>query len=491
MQNTLKYDVVIVGAGNAALCAALAAKDQGAKVLIIEKAPQSHQGGNCPYTGGGFRFVHDGLNDLLTLMTVNNNKYSNLNMSPYTNNEFKNHMLEVTKGNTDKNLMETIVAESRPTINWMTSKGVKWELPSSRISSSINAPSTIPNSVGLSAYESGPGLIKMLTKSVNQNAITILYETEMTDLVQNKQKEIHAIVCKDSNGIHKINTKAVVLACGGFEANPEMREKHLGKGWENAKVRGSKFNTGDGHKLAIQLGAQPTGQWSGCHATPIDINAPATGDQGITERMPRRSYPLGITVNIHSERFIDEGEGFAEQTFVKMGSQILSQDKSIAFQIFDSKSFNLLEPRYNNSKPTISQNLNELAIKLKIPASKFIKTMIEFNKSASNRNYSPKKLDGISTNDLKIPKSNWGIKIDTPPFYAYCVTGGITYTYGGPKIDTKARVLDQNNEPIIGLYAAGEIVGGILFHNSLRGAGLMHGSVFGKIAGTNAAILSK
>ncbi|MBN18132.1 MAG: tricarballylate dehydrogenase [Chloroflexi bacterium] len=491
MQNTLKYDVVIVGAGNAALCAALAAKDQGAKVLIIEKAPQSHQGGNCPYTGGGFRFVHDGLNDLLTLMTVNNNKYSNLNMSPYTNNEFKNHMLEVTKGNTDKNLMETIVAESRPTINWMTSKGVKWELPSSRISSSINAPSTIPNSVGLSAYESGPGLIKMLTKSVNQNAITILYETEMTDLVQNKQKEIHAIVCKDSNGIHKINTKAVVLACGGFEANPEMREKHLGKGWENAKVRGSKFNTGDGHKLAIQLGAQPTGQWSGCHATPIDINAPATGDQGITERMPRRSYPLGITVNIHSERFIDEGEGFAEQTFVKMGSQILSQDKSIAFQIFDSKSFNLLEPRYNNSKPTISQNLNELAIKLKIPASKFIKTMTEFNKSASNRNYSPKKLDGISTNDLKIPKSNWGIKIDTPPFYAYCVTGGITYTYGGPKIDTKARVLDQNNEPIIGLYAAGEIVGGILFHNSLRGAGLMHGSVFGKIAGTNAAILSK
>ena len=412
-------------------------------------------------------------------------------MSPYTNNEFKNHMLEVTKGNTDKNLMETIVAESRPTINWMTSKGVKWELPSSRISSSINAPSTIPNSVGLSAYESGPGLIKMLTKSVNQNAITILYETEMTDLVQNKQKEIHAIVCKDSNGIHKINTKAVVLACGGFEANPEMREKHLGKGWENAKVRGSKFNTGDGHKLAIQLGAQPTGQWSGCHATPIDINAPATGDQGITERMPRRSYPLGITVNIHSERFIDEGEGFAEQTFVKMGSQILSQDKSIAFQIFDSKSFNLLEPRYNNSKPTISQNLNELAIKLKIPASKFIKTMTEFNKSASNRNYSPKKLDGISTNDLKIPKSNWGIKIDTPPFYAYCVTGGITYTYGGPKIDTKARVLDQNNEPIIGLYAAGEIVGGILFHNSLRGAGLMHGSVFGKIAGTNAAILSK
>ena len=491
MQNTLKYDVVIVGAGNAALCAALAAKDQGAKVLIIEKAPQSHQGGNCPYTGGGFRFVHDGLNDLLTLMTVNNNKYSNLNMSPYTNNEFKNHMLEVTKGNTDKNLMETIVAESRPTINWMTSKGVKWELPSSRISSSINAPSTIPNSVGLSAYESGPGLIKMLTKSVNQNAITILYETEMTDLVQNKQKEIHAIVCKDSNGIHKINTKAVVLACGGFEANPEMREKHLGKGWENAKVRGSKFNTGDGHRLAIQLGAQPTGQWSGCHATPIDINAPATGDQGITERMPRRSYPLGITVNIHSERFIDEGEGFAEQTFVKMGSQILSQDKSIAFQIFDSKSFNLLEPRYNNSKPTISQNLNELAIKLKIPASKFIKTMTEFNKSASNRNYSPKKLDGISTNDLKIPKSNWGIKIDTPPFYAYCVTGGITYTYGGPKIDTKARVLDQNNEPIIGLYAAGEIVGGILFHNSLRGAGLMHGSVFGKIAGTNAAILSK
>ena len=268
-----------------------------------------------------------------------------------------------------------------------------------------------------------------------------------------------------------------------------MRKKYLGEGWENAKVRGSKFNTGDGHRLAIKLGAQPTGQWSGCHATPIDINAPATGNQGITERMPRRSYPLGITVNINSERFIDEGEGFAEQTFVKMGSRILSQDKSIAFQIFDSKSFNLLEPRYNNSKPAISGNLNDLAKKLDIPESKFIKTITEFNKAASDGNYSPKKLDGISTNNLTIPKSNWGIKIDTPPFYGYCVTGGITYTYGGPKIDTKARVLDQNNDPITGLYAAGEIVGGILFHNSLRGAGLMHGSVFGKIAGTNAAIL--
>jgi tricarballylate dehydrogenase len=489
MQNTLKYDVVIVGAGNAALCSALAAKDQGAEVLIIEKAPQPHQGGNCPYTGGGFRFVHNGLNDLLTLMPSVDNKYNNLNMQPYTANEFKNHMIEVTRGDTDKDLMNTIVSQSRPTINWMTSKGVIWELPSSRISSSINAPSIIPNSVGLSAYESGPGLIKMLTKSAKQNGITILYETEMTDLVQNKQKEISSIVCKDSNGTYQVNTRAVVLACGGFEANSDMRKKYLGEGWENAKVRGSKFNTGDGHRLAIKLGAQPTGQWSGCHATPIDINAPATGNQGITERMPRRSYPLGITVNINSERFIDEGEGFAEQTFVKMGSRILSQDKSIAFQIFDSKSFNLLEPRYNNSKPAISGNLNDLAKKLDIPESKFIKTITEFNKAASDGNYSPKKLDGISTNNLTIPKSNWGIKIDTPPFYGYCVTGGITYTYGGPKIDTKARVLDQNNDPITGLYAAGEIVGGILFHNSLRGAGLMHGSVFGKIAGTNAAIL--
>jgi len=490
MQNTIKYDVVIIGAGNAALCAALAANDRGANVLIIEKAPPSEQGGNCPFTGGGFRFVHNGLNDLSTLIP-GNNKHNNFKMAPYTSIEFKKHMLEVTKGDIDRNLMDIIVSQSRPTINWMTRKGVIWELPSSRISSSINAPSIIPNSVGLSAYESGPGLIKMLTKSINQNAITILYETEMIDLIQNKQKEICAIICKDSDGTHKINTKSVVLACGGFEANPEMRKKHLGKGWENAKVRGSKFNTGDGHRVAISLGAKPTGQWSGCHATPIDINAPTTGNQAITERMPRRSYPLGITVNINSERFIDEGEGFAEQTFVNMGSHILRQEKSIAFQIFDSKSFDLLEPRYNNSTPTISENLNELAIKLNIPESKFIKTVTEFNKAASNGKYYPEKLDNISTNNLTIPKSNWGIKIDSPPFYGYCVTGGIAYTYGGPKIDIKARVLDQNNEPITGIYAAGEIVGGILFHNSLRGAGLMHGSVFGKIAGTNAAILSK
>ena len=486
-QNELAYDVVVVGAGNAALCAALSARERGASVVVLEKAPPAAQGGNCPYTGGGFRFVHEGLEDLRSLLPdLTDQQVANINMGPYTAQDFKSHLMTVTRGETDPELMEVIISQSRPTVEWMHSKGVTWEL-SDRADLIAGAPSTVPSSVGLTAWQSGVGLVQMLTTACRRGGIDIVYETKMLRLLQDPRGGVCGVTIQDVDGVHDIRSRGVVLACGGFEANQEMRVKYLGAGWERAKVRGAKYNTGDGHRVAMEVGAKPVGQWTGCHATPIDYDAPPTGVLEATDKMPRRSYPLGITVNLAGRRFFDEGDGFAEQTFVNAAHQILEQPRGLVFQIFDSKAAVHLEARYGVSEAIEAVSIRELAEKLQIKASALTATVEAFNAEAHEGEYVPRELDGRSTRSVDPPKTNWALKIDSPPFLAYKVTGGITYTYGGPKINRRAQVVDMEDRPIPGLFAAGEIVGGILFHNSLRAAGLMHGAVFGKLAGANAA----
>ena len=486
-QGQPEYDVVVVGAGNAALCAALSAREQGASVVVLEKAPPSAQGGNCPYTGGGFRFFHGGLGDLRSLLPdLSDEEAARVEMAPYSADDFRSHLLSVTRGEADPDLMEVLISRSRPTVDWMRSKGVRWELPSS---SSVyqGVPSAIPSSVGLRAWQSGQGLVQMLTKATRRSGIDILYETRMVRLLQDSGGGVCGVLAEDAEGVHRVHGRGVVLTCGGFEANAEMRARHLGAGWERARVRGARFNTGDGHHAAMEVGAQPWGQWTGCHATPIDVEAPSTGDLALTDRMPRRSFPLGITVNLKGRRFVDEGEGFAEQTFVRVARRIMEQPEGVAFQVFDAKALPLLEPRYGTSKSAEANTIHDLAKKVGIAPSALKETVDSFNAEAHRGQYDPGRLDGRSTRTLKPPKGNWAIKIDAPPFSAFTVTGGITYTDGGLRIDTKARVLNTEDEPIPGLFAAGEIVGGIFHHNSLRGAGLMHGSVFGRLAGANAA----
>ena len=481
------YDVVVVGAGNAALCAALSAREQGARVAVLEKAPPSDQGGNCPYTGGGFRFTHNGLEDIRRLVPeLGDQDLSHTSMAPYSADDFRSHLTEVTHGDTDRDLMEALIADSRPTVEWMQAKGVEWELPVAG-GSIARAPSAIPNSVGLTAKGSGPGLVHMLTRAATRAGVDVLYETKMLRLVQGSRGEVSGVVARDADGIQEIGSRGVVLACGGFEANPEMRVKYLGQGWERAKVRGARYNTGDGHRAAMEVGAAAAGQWTGCHATPIEINAPATGDVAITDSLPRRSYPLGIMVNTDGRRFVDEGEGFAEQTFVRVGHAILRQERGIAFQIFDGKIKHHLEDRYGSATPAVADNIGELAGKLGIKAKALVATVERYNAEAHEGEYHPRVLDERSTESLDPPKSNWAIRLDNPPYEGYTVTGGITYTYGGLKVNPEAQVLDMEDRPIPGLFAAGEIIGGIFFHNSLRSGGLMHGAVFGRRAGANAA----
>ena len=482
----LYYDVVVIGGGNAAICAALSAREKGATVILVEKATKDDRGGNCPYTGGGFRFIHNGIQDLLPLVSDPSIlQTADIAINPYTEDVYRNDMLTATAGMTDPALLDTLISKSYSTVSWMVQKGIEFDL--GRLSRIANKPIIGNNRVGVSAVGGGKGLIDMHYRSALRSGIDIVYQTKMIRILENTDSSIKGVLVEDEDGITQINTAGTILACGGFEANQEMRLQHLGKHWKNAKVRGSKHNTGDGHIAALSIGASTAGQWSGYHGTPIDLHAPDYGCTNSVDRLPRRSYPYGIMLNILGKRFVDEGKGFAKNTFVNMANEILKQPKGLAFQVFDAKTKDLLEERYGSAQLISATTIDALCQKLKLEPKTVKRVVQEFNYGVQEGNFDPWRLDGRSTKGVTPPKSNWAQTIDSPPFLAYEVTGGITYTFGGLKINTKAQVLNTQNMVIPRLYAAGEIVGGFFYFDSLRASGLMHGAVFGKIAGCSAA----
>ncbi len=478
----LYFDVIVVGGGNAAMCAALAAREKGARVLLLEKATPEERGGNCPYTGGGFRFTHNGAEDLRPLLG-DPSVLEGLEdvISPYTAEDYRREMLERTDGRTDLDLLATLIEESYPTVLWMRGQGIEFEL-------SGRGARVVPGvRVGASAVGSGPGLISMHYTAARRHGVEVVYETKMLRLLTDDEGSVRGVVAEDADGVQEIGAGGVVLACGGFEASSEMRAEHLGEHWGGAKVRGSRHNTGDGHRAAMEVGARVAGQWTGYHGTPIDTDAPATGSPDSVDRLPRRSYPFGVMLNAEGERFVDEGSDFALNNFVEMGSLILKQTGGIAYQVFDAKAESLLEERYGSANVVRASTIGELADMLGLDKGKVEGTIAAFNGAVQDGEFDPTRLDGKGTAGVEPPKSNWARRLDTPPFSAYRVTGGITYTFGGLKINTQAQVLDGEDRPIPGLYAAGEIVGGFFYFDSLRASGLMHGAVFGRLGGANAA----
>ena len=281
----------------------------------------------------------------------------------------------------------------------------------------------------------------------------------------------------------------MVLACGGFEANAEMRTRYLGPGWELAKVRGTQYNTGEGIQMSLDIGAQSHGHWSGCHAVAWDLNAPPHGDRNVADLFQKHSYPFGLIVNVDGNRFVDEGADFRNYTYAKYGREILKQPQRAAFQLFDQKSKHLLRDEYFIQQATMveSDSIENLAEGLDINVPGLVKTINDYNASVQEGEFNPTNLDGKGTVGLTPPKSNWAQKFDSPPYMGYAVTCGITFTFGGLKIDTRCRVQDTSDLAIPGLYAAGELTGGLFYNNYPGGAGLMAGAVFGKIAGKEAA----
>ena len=322
----------------------------------------------------------------------------------------------------------------------------------------------------------------------------MLYETPAIGLLQG-DSGVDGVRVRHRGRIHDLRAKAVVLACGGFEANAEMRARYLGPNWDLAKVRGSRFNTGQGLKMALDLGAAVAGHWSGAHAVAWDLNAPPFGDLDVGDRFQKHNYPFGIVVNAHGERFLDEGRDFHSYTYAKYGGEILSQPGLFAWQVFDHKVVDLLREEYRIPRITKEKadSFEALAGKLEgVDARRFLETVRGFNAAPRPEvSFNPNIRDGLATSGLAIDKTNWAQRLDQPPYEAYAVTTGITFTFGGLKITNDTQVEETTGHPIPGLFAAGEIVGGLYYHNYASGTGLMAGVVFGRIAGRNAAAYAK
>lgn len=488
---SLETDVIVVGAGNAAMCAALAAREKGAKVIVLEKAPEKERGGNSTFTAGAIRFAYNGLEDLKQVVTdLTEEEISNTDFGTYTEEKFYDDMLRVTEYRTNPEMADLLVGESLNTMKWMRSKKVRFAPIYGRQAFKVDGKFKFWGGLTVEAVGGGPGLVQALHEAAEREGITVLYKAQAKELLYDDDG-VHGVRLKLDGKTTEIKAKAVILASGGFQSNTEMRTRYLGPGWELAKVRGTRFNTGDGISMALQAGAMSYGHWSGSHAVGWDRNAPEFGDLAVGDGFQKHSYPFGIMVNANGERFVDEGADFRNYTYAKYGRVILSQPGQFAWQIFDQKVTHLLRDEYRIKQVTKvkANTLDELARKLDgVNPEKFLETVKEYNESVQKEiPFNPNIKDGRGTENLAINKSNWANTIEEGPFEAYAVTCGITFTFGGLRVNTNAEVLDTTEATIPGLYAAGELVGGLFYFNYPGGTGLMAGAVFGKRAGEQAA----
>lgn len=488
-------DVVVVGGGNAALTAALAAKLQSASVVVLEKATQELRGGNTRFTGGLYRVCYNGIEDLAGVIRENDSP-EDVAADPYTKEDFTADFEKVTAGKYDKALVGQLIDRSLDTVRWLADLGVKFEYNRHVGAAPIPGTNKIKLPFGAALRTKGEGVLlsQTLFRLVEKHEIPVLYETQAVDLLLSDTGRVTGVKVRDAAGTHDIYCKALILGSGGFQANPEMRTAYLGPTWTNAKVRGTRFNTGEMTRAAMAHGAAPHGEFSGCHSTPIDADAPVYGSLRLTDRTNRLSYCYSVLINLDGERFVDEGEDTNLYTYAKFGGEHLKQPGQIGFQIYDQKTVPILEKRYNTGTPVVADTLEGLVDKLHeqygrigFKRDKALQTLLEYNAATQAGNFDPTAKDGLATAGLRLDKSNWAVKLDQPPFVAYPSTGGITFTYGGIKVSTHAEVVDYLDRPIRGLFASGEILGGFFYQNYPGGSGLTRGAVYGRLAGEHAA----
>jgi len=483
--------VIVVGTGNAALCAAIAALEKGAQVTLLEKADEALAGGNTKYTAGAMRFAYDGAEDLLPLLrNPDDARLAQTDFGSYTTEKFGQDLLGFNDGRPLSEEQQLLVNTSGDTMLWLASHDVKFEPIYSRQSFEKDGRHVFWGGLTLAAENEGVGLFDMELAAVRQMGGTVRYGSAVTSLIMEGARVVGVRV-----GDEEIMADAVILASGGFEANEEMRVAHMGPNWKAAKVRGTPHNTGDGLTMARAAGAAENGLYSGCHATPMDLHMADFGGldlpPGERKNYRKISYFLGVMLNAEGKRFVDEGANFRNYTYAQYGAAILEQPGQFAWQIFDSKVFDLLyaEYRFHDAHFVEADTLEELVSLMEgVDAPTALATLAAFNAAVDDGvPFDPTALDGKSAKGLTPPKSHWAQTIDQGPFRAFPVTGGITFTYGGLKVNDAGSVLTKDGAAIPGLFACGEMVGGVFFAGYPGGSGLTSGAVFGRRAGYGAA----
>jgi tricarballylate dehydrogenase len=484
------YDVVVVGAGNAALCAALSAREAGRSVAVLERAPKRKHGGNSRFTMAAMRFAYDGLEDLREVARIDEAAAGHTDFGEYPASRFLQDLDRVSGGRCDAALAEAVVGDSRGVLRWLGRQGVDFVPLYDDQAFEVDGKRRFWGGLTLQARGGGPGLVRAERRAVCKAGIPVHHETRARRLHMTGGRVVGVEVV-GPDGRELIGAGAVVLACGGFEADAAWRRQHLGGQWSLAKVRGTRFNTGDGLRMAFEVGAREAGDWSGCHAVQWDRGAPDFGDLQVRHAFQKHSYPLGLLVNAEGRRFVDEGADFRNYTYARYGAAVLEQPGRFAWQVFDSRVTGLLRSEYHQPHATrvTAASLEELADRLEgVDAEAFLATVGDYNRAVDESTaFDPSRKDGRRTRGLTIEKSNWANRLDAAPFEAWAVTCGITFTFGGLAIAPDASVLGARGRSVEGLFAAGELVGGLFWGNYPGGAGLTAGAVFGRRAGSSAA----
>lgn len=483
----IKSDVLVVGGGNAGFAAALAAAARGRKVVLLEKSREAASGGNSFYTAGATRISHDGLQEL-TEFVEPDERHAVSEVPAYTAAEYLADLSKVSEGRNDPELSAVLVSESNPTLRWLHGMGLKYRLMYERQAyRTQDGGYLFWGGLHVGNVAGGKGLMADHRAAAERMGVEVIYDCAATGLIQ-EDGRVRGVRYRTSSGEGELRAESVILASGGFEASPELRRQHLGEGWQNAKVRGTPGNTGEMIVAALDAGAARGGDWSTCHSVAWDAWHPENeGNLELTNQLTRGGYPLGIVVNSDGKRFVDEGADYRNYTYAKYGRDILAQPGSAAFQIFDASSRPMLRAE-EYDMPGVSvvtaPSLAELAQKAGISPEGLEETVKSFNDSITEgAPFDPNVKDGRRA-DTQPPKSNWARSIAAGPYYAFPVTCGITFTFGGLKTDTWGRVLTEDAGPLDGLYACGEALGGLFSGNYPGGSGLAAGAVFGRRAGS-------
>src|SRR5499427_8601525 len=394
----VRPDVLVVGAGNAALCSAISAHESGARVLMLEAAPFEERGGNSHFTGGAFRFAFSGVDDLVSVLpSLAQEDLANVDFGTYTEAQYFDDLFALTQYRTDPELAEILVRGSLDTARWVARQGVKLQPGLGRQAYKVDGKFKFWGGLALHIWGGGPEMLKALYANAERRGIPIAYETPAVRLIRENGR-VTGVVAEHGGVPVEIRAGAVVLACGSFESNPEMRARYLGPGWELAKVRGTRFNMGAGLNMALRIGARPYGNWSGCHSVAWDINAPPYGDLTVGDQFQKHNYPFGILVNARGERYLDEGANFHSHTYAKYGGEIMRLPGMFAWQVFDAKAMPLLRSEYRIRRVTKAEasTLEELAGKLDgVDAEAFLRTVRAYNDACrSSVPFNPNVLDG-------------------------------------------------------------------------------------------------
>jgi tricarballylate dehydrogenase len=479
---------MIVGAGNAAQLAALSASECGARAILLEAAPEQAMGGNSRFTLGGFRFGcrhPDMVSELVPDMCEADRA---LVMSRgYTPDEYFATLQTLSKGQADPVMCRLLAENSFPTLKWMRTWGVRWNL---HIWGIEPEPMWRGSPGNVYATGRGPGLIVTLLERVRSAGIEIRYSHRLEQVLLDASRRVRGVVVARGADRIEIPCRSLVMACGGFEANREMRQAHLGEAWAGMKVRGTKFNTGLGLTALFEIGAQRAGQWDNGHAVPVAADAPDFGTFELGETTRRCLFQYGISVDRHGRRFMDEGADRKTFMYSTTGLAVATLDGGVAFQLFDARlhTANFEKAFYFSGRYHTAETLPELAAQIGNRPDDLVAEVERYNAAvAADDRFDPTTLDGSAAPGIVPPRSNFAAKIHRPPYYAFEVAGGMTFTYGGVRIDDRCRVLDTRGQPIAGLFAAGEMAGGFFANTYPANAGLMRGAVTGRIAGASAA----